>query len=476
MKYKFIVVFPLVLFLLCISSLNGQTKYWSLQECIDLANEKNITIKQSELQLENSNIDKSAAKANFFPNINASVNHSWNYGLNQNITTGILENITTQFSSMAINFGVDLYKGLQNIKRLHRANLSIIADQYNIDEIKDNIGLLVANSYLQIMFNREILSVQKKQLEVSIKELDRTRLLLDAGILVEGDLNEILASLATQEQNLIQAENAYRLTKINLAQLLLITDYDNFEISNKKYDLPFTKILEEKPKDIFAKAISQRNDIKRLVTNLEIAETDIEIAEGGLHPSISAFYGYSSRISYSDRLERSGEFNTVPIGYVGSTGDPVLTQIENIEIVSPLSLSDQLGINDGHNFGIQLSIPIFNRFLAKNNVKRSEINLEIAKNQFEQQKLDLENTINQAYNNTRASYKFYQATKTTVLARINSYQNAKNKFEAGIIDSYDYSQIKQRYESAVSDEVRAKYDYIFKLKVLEFYFGLKLEI
>jgi outer membrane protein len=166
----------------------------------------------------------------------------------------------------------------------------------------------------------------------------------------------------------------------------------------------------------------------------------------------------------------------VPIGYLSTTGEPVLTDVEKTKVIGPMSITDQLNMNDGHNFGLQLSIPIFNRLIAKNNVKRNLINLDIVKNQFEQDKLDLENTINQSYNNTSAAYKFYQATKKTVLARSDSYKNAKNKFEAGVINSYEFSQIKQQYESSVSDEVRAKYDYIFKLKVLEFYFGLKLEI
>ncbi|MDG2397316.1 MAG: TolC family protein [Flavobacteriaceae bacterium] len=469
-------IFIVSIFLFSLSRIQAQKKYWSLKECVDLSYEKNISIKQIELQLENANIEKSNAKANFFPNLNASLNHSWNYGLNQNITTGILENMTTQFSSMGLNMGVDIYKGLENIKRLHRANLSIIAEQYKIDDIKDDIGLLVANSYLQIMFNREILEVQKQQLEVSKKDLERTKALVDAGILVKGDLYDIEASLATQEQSLIQADNAYRLVKINLAQLLRIDDYENFEILNENFDVPFSNILDETPKAIFSKALIQRNDIKLSITNIEIAETDIELAKVRLQPSISAYYGYNSRVSYNDRLKQTGQFETVPIGYLSSSSEPVLTQIEKREVVGPISIIDQLSLNDGHNFGIQLSVPIFNRFVAKNNIKRSKVNLEAVKNQHEQTKLDLENTINQAFNNTVASYKFYEATIKTVSARKDAFDNAKNKFEAGVINSYDYAQIKQRYESAVSDKVRAKFDYIFKLKVLEFYFGLNIDI
>ncbi|MAU89605.1 MAG: transporter [Flavobacteriaceae bacterium] len=463
-------------FIIAFNTVNSQKLVLNLEECVLLAYQKNISIMQSELQLKNSNIDLSSAKANFFPNLNASVNHAWNYGLNQNITTGIFENITTQFSSMNVNFNVDIFKGFENIRRLHRANLSVIAQQYNIEKIKDDIGLLVANSYLQVMFNKEFFKVSKEQLDITRKELERAKILLDAGLIVKGDLIDIEASLANQEQNLVQAENTLRLVKINLAQLLRLTDYENFDTADEDLDLPFTEIFNETPKSIYTKALTERNEIKLSVANLEIAETDLLLSKSRLQPSLTAFYSYSSRISYSDRLIPSGEFETVPIGKLASNSEPVVSTIEKRNVVGPMSVIDQFKLNDGHNFGLQLSIPIFNRLVVRNNIKRSNIQLESFQNQHEQIKLDLENTIYQAYNDTKASYKLYQASKKTVSARKDAFQNAQKKFESGTINSFDYAQIKQRYDSSLSDQIRAKFDYIFKLKVLEFYFGLKITI
>ena len=156
------------------------------------------------------------------------VNHQ-NY-----ITTGILENLTTQYTSMGANVGVSIYRGLSNINQLHRANLSLLARQYQLDDIKDDILLFVANSYLQVMFNREILEVQKTQLEITKKDLIRTKNLVDAGVRIKSDLLEIEANLASQEQSVISAENNLRLTKINLAQVLLITDYENVGVPVEK--------------------------------------------------------------------------------------------------------------------------------------------------------------------------------------------------------------------------------------------------
>jgi outer membrane protein len=454
--------------------MQGQTL--TLQECVELALEKNITIKQSELDIANAELDKSNAFGNFLPNINAQTSHSWNIGLNQNITTGLLENLTTQFSSLGVNMGVDIYNGLQNVKRLHRANLAIIAQQYNLADISDDTALLVANSYLQVMFNREQLGVQESQFAVSLKELERTKILIEAGVLTTRDIFELDATIASQQQSVVQAQNNLRLTKINLAQLLLITDYENFDIAVEAFDVPFPQILDETPKAIFEKALSDRNDIKLSLTNLEISKTDVEIAKTSLQPSLSAFYSYSTRISYSDRLTGTGVFNQFPIGTVAATGQEVVTQVEQRGVIGPSSFVDQLQMNDGHNFGIQLSIPILNGFSAKNNVKRSKVNLMRFENQFEQQKLGLESTVNQAYNDAKGAFNFYKAAQKTVIARNDAYQDATKRFDAGVMNSFEFTQIKQRYEASVSDELRAKFDYVFKLKVLEFYFGLKLEI
>ncbi|MDA8917624.1 TolC family protein [Flavobacteriaceae bacterium] len=462
------------LFLLFSTIVFGQTKQWTLEECVELALEKNITIKQSELDYVNAQIDKQATIAGFFPRVNSNLSHSWNIGLNQNITTGLLENLTTQFSSAGVNLGIDIYKGKQNFNQLHRANLTLLARQYQLADISNDISLLVANSFLQIMFNREILSVQQAQLAVSKAELERTMELISAGVLVAGDVFELEATIATQEQAVVQADNTLRLAKINLAQLLLITDYENFDISFMELDVPFSQVMGESTKKIYEKALTIRDDIKLAVTNVEIAETNVALAKGTLQPSLSAFYGYSTRLSYSDRTEGTGEFTEFPIGFVRSDGSEVYTTRENRRVIGPLPIADQLGINDGHNFGLQLSIPIFNGLSAKSNVKRNKVNLERTKNSLEQQQLDLESAINQAYNDAKGAYTFYEAAKKTTQARMDAFDDAQKRYEAGVMNSFNYTQIKQRYDAAVSDEVRAKYDYIFKLKVVEFYFGVPL--
>ena len=180
----------------CFSSLilNAQVKKYTLLECVNIALEKNISIQQTEFDLEGADIDRGDAIGNFLPRINAQSQHIWNNGLSQNITNGLIENLTTQFSSFGGNLGVTLFSGKQNINQLARANLNIISRQYQLEDMKDDISLFVANSYLQVMFNKEFEQVQRYQLEIAKQELERTQLRISAGVQTEAEIFELLGA------------------------------------------------------------------------------------------------------------------------------------------------------------------------------------------------------------------------------------------------------------------------------------------
>jgi len=276
MRLKFIAL------LLMFSSviMTAQEKKWTLEECVTYALENNISIQQSALNLESAEVDKLDAKGNFYPTINANANHSWNIGLNQNVTTGILENLTTMFSSGGLSSNVTLYNGLQNVNRLRRSNMAILANQYQLDDMKDDISLAVANAYLQILFNRENLVVAKAQYAVTEQDLNRTKELVESGVVARGDLLEIEATAAGQQQQIINSENNLRLSKIALAQLLLINDYENFDIADNDYEISPSEVMNNTPRAIYEKAVSFRNDIKFSEMNVELAETDVKLAKG----------------------------------------------------------------------------------------------------------------------------------------------------------------------------------------------------
>ena len=421
----------------------GNIEIISLQDAIDIALEKNINIKQSELNLKNSELSKSDAIGNFLPNIGASANHQWNVGRGINVTTNIIEEITTQFSSATASVGLPVYSGSRNVYQLHRANLEILSSKYQLEDIKDDVKLFVANSYLQIMFNKEILKVQKSQLEITKEEYKRTKDLIELGIFSPRQIFEIEANLASQEQNVVLAENNLRDAKLNLAQVLLIDNYESFDIADEDFSIPFSNILENSPKEIYEKAKTFRNDIKLAETNISIAEKDIKISKSFRLPSLTSFYSFNTRVSYLDNAP---------------------------------SFNDQLDFNKGQTYGLGLNIPIFQGRAISNNIQRSKINLERLKFQYEQEKLNLENTINQAYNDLVGAIKFYEASNKTVKSLQSAFEDASDRFLLGSLNSFDFIQSKQLYEAAVSENIRAKFDYIFRLKVLEFYFGLPLSI
>jgi outer membrane protein len=467
----------IILIVILAFSIKSQSQdLWTLMDCVNRALKENISIKQSELDYLDSEISRKTAIGNFLPNLNIGSSHSWNVGLNQNITTGLLENITTQFSSMNLNMNIDILNGLKNVKQLHLANLSILANQYQLADMKENISLLVANSFLQILFNKEILKVQELQLEISEEEVQRAIELVNSGVIPKGDLYEFEANLTSVEKSVIDAKNSLKLAKIALAQLLLIDDYENFDIVDVDYKLKISNILDKSPNEIFSYAVENKNEIKIAETNLEIAKKSLEFNKSFLQPRLSAFYSISTRIAYSDRLIGSGNFNLVPVGVVENTNERVLAPVQGTKIVPPKSFSDQFDINKGQNYGLSLSIPILNGFSVRSNVNRSKINVQRSENLLFQRKLDLENTINQAYSDAYGSLKAYEASKKSLDSRKLSFEYAKEKLNIGVLNPYEYSQVKQRFESAQSDLIRSKFDLIFKLKVLEFYFGVPVNL
>lgn len=281
---------------------SAQGKKWTLQECINYAVQNNISIKSSELDLKTAAINKKDAFGNFLPNINGSVSHSWNIGLNQNITTGLLENQTTQFTSVGVNANVDLFKGLQNQNQYRKASLSIIASQYQMLKMQEDIALNVANAYLQILFNKEALKVQKQQLSYDSKQLERTTELVDAGVVPQGDLLDIKATVASDSQRVIAAENALLISKLSLAQLLRLEDFETFDVADEQLDVFDSVVLNETADAVITKAKENRTELKLAQANLDIAKKDISIAKGAYLPSLVGFYSYTTRASYSDRI------------------------------------------------------------------------------------------------------------------------------------------------------------------------------
>lgn len=449
---------------------------WTLEAAVEHALKNNLQIKQAYLDVLDAQANRSQAVGNFLPSLNISAGHSWNVGLNRNLTTNVLEDMTNQFSNGSLDMGITIYNGRRNVFQLLGANLGILARQYQLEDMKEDVMLLVVNGYLQVLFNKENLAVQNQQLLVAKSELAETKALVDVGRLPKGELFELEATLATQEQLVVSAENDYNLARISLAQLLLLDDFEQFQIAEKDYDMVAYMILDKTPDELYEKAVGSRNDIMLAETNVEIAETNLQLAKAAYQPTLSGFYSYNTRISYADRLVPTGTFSYVPFGAVAETGELVVVPQLQTAIAAHLPISEQLKQNDGQNFGLSLRIPILNGLSVKNNVRRNKVNVERSNTLLDQQKQQLERTILQSYNDAKGALKSYEAAQKTTKAREEAYAYALDRFNAGAATSLQFSQAKQRYDTAVSAQLRAKFDAIFKIKVLEFYFGIPLTL
>ena len=431
----------IVLFLMLIGfQLSAQTKKWTLEECVDYAIKNNISVKQSELDLKTSDIEKLEAVGGFLPTLNANANYSINTGASINPVTNQFQNETFKSFSAGANSNITLFNGLANWKTLQRTKLNKIANSYRLDKMKDDIALSVANSYLQILFNKEQLKVQKNQNLITKENIKRTEELIEAGTLPAGDIYELQATDATQQQQIISTENALLISKIALCQTLLLEEYATFDISDEIIDLPMSNVTNETQEAILTKAKESVKDVKIAMSNVDIAKKDVSISRSSYLPTLSGFFGYNTRWAES----------------------------------TPFNFADQLSLFDGTAIGLQLNVPILNGFATRGRVQRAKINQERSEFQLKQAELDLERNVYQAYNDVINAKKSFEAAQKTLEARKQSFNFSKERFDVGLMNSFDFSQASFAYENAQSDVLRTKYDYIFRTKILEFYFGIPL--
>ena len=468
----------LCLFLGMEVTLTAQNKKWTLQECVAYAIENNISVKQSELDIENSDIAKSGAIGNFLPSINGSASNSWNTGLTQDVTTGILRNITSRSSSYSVSAGVTVFGGLRNHRELQKAKMQQLSSQYNSSKIKDDIALFVANSYLQVLLAKANLKVALEQNKVTKEQISRTQELVDSGVLPEGDLLEINAVSAQEQQAIVNSESNVRISLVSLAQLLLIKDYENFNIADQEFSVILSEVAEKNIEEVINSAKENRYEVKIAEQNMNIANKDLEISRSIYWPTVNAYFNYNTRENdipqISSVLDPNNPTLTTQIGYVGSTGEAVLSEVPNTSLIETPAkeFTDQLSDNDGVSYGLNLSLPIFNGFSTRNNVKRNIVNVKRNEYQLEQAELDLESSLYQAYVDADGAKKSYDAALASFKSQELAYEYAKTRFDVGLTNSFEFSQSKLRYSTANIEANRTKFDYIFKLKVLELYFGI----
>jgi outer membrane protein len=304
-----------------------------------------------------------------------------------------------------------------------------------------------------VLFNKENLKVKQEQLAINEKQYTRSSDLVDAGSIPRGDLLDIKANLALNHQNVVAAENALLISKLSLAQLLQLKEFESFDVIDGLQVTETSAILAQSPAAIVEKAKETRTDLKIAQTNLEIAQKNLAIAKGAYQPSLQAFYGFNSRVSYADTPSFSGT---------------------SVVAVPPKPFWTQFSDNKGQSFGAQVSVPIFNGWTTKNNVARSKVTIAKSQIALEQQNLDLQRIIYAAFTDAKGALNANESAISSLEARQEAYNYAKEKYAVGLMNSFDFNQAQTLLVNAQSEVFRTKYDYIFKIKILEFYFGIPI--
>ncbi|GFD72463.1 transporter [Tenacibaculum sp. KUL113] len=417
-------------------------KQWTLKECVDYALKNNITVKQNRLNIEIAEADVKSNKANFLPSINASTSGNLSTGssfdpVSQNRT----ENTTLFGGALGVNASYTVFNGFKNLNQKKQAVLGVEGSKLDLAKVENDISLNVVNEYLNVLFAKENLSVAQVQAEISKKQIERARAQFEGGVIPKGDLLNVESTAANDVQNVVLQENTLSIALLRLSQLLQIPSKD-FNVADIEVGSPSAALLYDNANVVYEKALTVWPDIERAKLDVESTKLGVEIAKSGYYPTINASLGANTNYRYF--LDPSA-----PAG----------------------RLLDQLDGNLGFSLGFSVNIPIFNGFRNDANVERSIVNNSISEFRLESQKLQLQQEIERAFLDAKAAAKTYEAAQVSLEAQKEAFKNAQVSYDYGSMTQFDFDQVRNRLVNAEGAMIRAKYDYVFKTKVLKFYYG-----
>jgi outer membrane protein len=430
-------------------------KKWSLIDCIEYAMANNIRIKQQELNTNYTKNNEKQAKAEFYPNLNAGLSQSYNFMIDKDV----VKNSTGNLSS-----SVTIFNGFNQINRVRKANYDFMASVKSLEKIKNDISLNIASAYLGILFNIELLNVAKEQLNISKQQVERTSKLYNVGSISKGRLLEIQATAASDELQVVMAQNNLDLSYLTLTQLLELDSVAGFEIQ-----IPDTLTVDEYSilpniETIYNDAINALPQIKIAEYNLKSAILGYKIAKSSLYPKL--YLSGSMGSSYLWSATRN---------VVDENGRPVLNP-DNTYVTENYPFNDQL--KDKFNVGVSvnLNIPVFNNFYAKTSIDNSKIQVKNYEYELINQRNILYRDIQQAYYDAIAALNKFRATEKALEAIIESFRDTKQRYEVGMINTVDFNAAKTQLMRTESELLQAKYEYIFKTKILDFYRGIPINL
>lgn len=438
---------------------NAQEKIWTLEECIEYAVENNISIQQTELNNEALKQDIRSAEGNFYPNFNISMNQGWNFGSFIGVD-GARIAIDSRTNSFNASTGVTLYNGGRNRMMLIQAKKNLEAAGFDLEESKNNIMLFVVNSYLSVLLNKESVIIAKDQIEISKLQVQMTKEMVDAGSSPKADLLDAQATLASNEEQLTTAQNQVDLALLSLAQLLQLSPR-GFDVETVELAVSSSSLVHNDTDKIFNTAVGILPEIRSAELAVENSELSVKMAKASNIPTLTFGGGVGSTYQHSQGKD------DVRVIVDPDTGIP--TEVPN-------GFWQQMEDNFGSNIAFRLNIPVFNNFQNKTNIARQKINQERAELDLIDHKIRLREAIEQAYADAKASLNQFVSAEKSLVAQEESFKNAQVSYSSGVMTSFDFDQIRNRLVNAQVNLVNAKYNFVFRTKLLEFYLGIPISL
>ena len=423
----------------------AQVSLWTFQQCLDTALNNNISVNQSRLSNEVNKIALEQTKASRIPSLSANANEGLNFGKNVDPTTNAFVTQSYNSTNFSLNTGLNLFNGLQTTNTIRQNRLNVDAGTYDIEKVKNDVTLNITTAYLQLLFAYEILSTAKSQADGTLAQVDRTIKLVNAGKVPESNLYQIRSQSATDNLSVVNAQSQLDMAKVNLMQVMEIPITDSFDIEKPELVEPSEVVLLNNY-DIYQKALTVQPQIAGATTRTSSALMGIKVSQGARYPKLNLSAGMNT--NYASSRKKGSNVN--PEGY---------------------PFGEQLWDNLGQTFGLGLSIPIYSNRQIKSNIDRAKINAMNVQLNEKNVKNQLRKSIEQTYTDLKSALKKYEATKEQLSAAESSYSNMTTKYNVGLSNAIDFLVEKNNYFNAQSNLIQAKYDYIFKTKILNFYQG-----
>lgn len=444
---------PILAFIFSISAVNAQ-ELWDLEKCINHAKEHNISLQLRKLDAEVQANNTKQSKHSLLPNLNGYTGYNFNYGRSLR-ADNTYENENSQTGSLGLSSSVTLFDGFQNWNTVKQNELDLQANLQDVEKAKEDLALNITSYYLDILFKKELLQVAQEQLKVTDLQIKRTEILVEAGTLPKGTLMEQRAQAAREDLAVVNAQNSLDIGLLDLAQLLDLENANGFDIQTPELPvLNATKSMVD-PESVFINALTFRPEMKAAQYRLESSEKGLLIAKGQRIPTLTMSGSWNS--GYRKGLAE----------YDGLSGNIIRKEMQ---------LNDQLKLFESKSFGFNLSIPIFNGGSVNRNISNAKINIDRSRLNMESSKNALRKDIQQAHANARASMKKFFSSETAVSSTQEAFRYTEEKFNLGLVNSVDYNQEKNNLFKSKSDLLQAKYEYIFRTKILDFYNGIEINL